>query len=181
MHSQCTLNLVVILRGQLLKPKLVTMLNNYQLPPDHKNKVVWNIWPQTSFKYLKQTLQLLGSYGEAQDPNKRRNEFHQSHKQLNTASKIFINHYSIEPWTAKKFSWKCTASDDQGDFKGEGKQNQKWEIISFSTDSLFLIALRNSSEWQPVTSRKMNSIKLTQLRNKLFQQQWIENKKKKNK
>ena len=137
------------------------MFYNYQLPPDHKNKVAWNIWPQTSFKYLKQTLQLLGSYGEAQNPNKCRNELHRSHKQLNM-SKIFINHYNIEPWTAKKFLWKCAASDGQGDFKGEGKQNQKCEIILFSTDSSFSIPLRNSSEWQPVTSLKMNSIKFTQ-------------------
>ena len=137
------------------------MFYNYQLPSDHKNKVAWNTWPQTSFNYLKQTLQLHGSYGEAENPNKRRNELHRLHKQLNV-SKIFINRYNIEPWTAKKFFWKCAASDGQGDFKGEGKQNQKCEIKLFSTDSLFPIALRNSSEWQPVTSRKMNSIKLTQ-------------------
>ena len=29
---------------------------------------------------------------------------------------------------AKKFLWKCAASDGQCDFKGEGKQNQKCEM-----------------------------------------------------
>ena len=51
-------------------------------------------------------------------------------------SKTFINHYNIEPWTAKEFLWNCAPSDGQGDFNGEGKQKQKWNNIIF--DWLFV-------------------------------------------